>query len=360
MTSARQPAEAAVELTLHELRTFGQRVYEHLGVPGEDAAVVVDAQLDADLRGVDTHGLQRLPWYVGNLERGESNPAPSFQILRESPVHVLLDADRAIGQLACVRLMEATMAKAENTGMAVGATVNSNDWGCGAYYPRLAARRGFIAFATTTSIPTLAPYGSRSRVLGNNPMAFAVPRPEGEPIVLDMALTPVALGKVLRALDEGVPIPEEWGFRDADGQPTTDPSAALTGVVPTIGGYKGTGLAMMMNVLAGVLPGGFHSSEVGPGRRGQLFQVISPELFQPRQEFDERVEAMVAQIEAAEPLPGSPGVFLPGQPEQQRAEAASARGLVRYPSTVVAALSQLGERLSIDVPAGARARPRPE
>lgn len=350
MTAAER-VEEVVELGIDELRAFAGEVYRRVGVPADDAAVVVDVQLDADLRGVDTHGLQRLPWYVGYIERGENNPVPAIRTVRESPVHVLLDADRAIGQLACVRLMEATLQKAESTGLAVGATINSNDWGCGAYYPLLAARRGFVAFATTTSVPTLAPYGSRTRLLGNNPMAFAVPRADAEPIVLDMALTPVALGKVLRAMAEGTPIPLDWGFRDRDGSPTTDPAMALGGVIPAIGDYKGTGLAMMMNVLAGVLPGGFHSGEVAPGRRGQLFLVVSPELFQERAAFDERVEAMVAEVEAAEVLPGA-DVMLPGAPEQHRADAARMRGTVRYPPSVVAGLDEVAHKLGIGMPVG--------
>lgn len=319
MTPAER-VEELIEVGIDDLRAFAGEVYEHVGVPADDAAVIVDAQLDADLRGVDTHGLQRLPWYVGYIERGENNAAPQMRTVRESPVHVLLDADRAIGQLACVRLMEATLQKAEISGLAVGATVNSNDWGCGAYYPLLAARRGFVAFAT-------------------------------EPIVLDMALTPVALGKVLRAMAEGTPIPLDWGFRDRDGSPTADPATALGGIIPAISDYKGTGLAMMMNVLAGVLPGGFHSGDVAPGRRGQLFLLMSPELFQERAGFDGRVEEMVAQIEAAEVLPGAE-VMLPGAPEQQRAAAARARRTVRYPPSVVAGLGEMVQKLGIDMPVG--------
>jgi LDH2 family malate/lactate/ureidoglycolate dehydrogenase len=347
-------ADAAVEMRIDELRAFGCTAYGVVGLTSDDAETVVDVQLDADLRGVDTHGFQRLPWYVEHLRENRNNPRPRFDVLRESVVSVLLDADNALGQLACVRLVERLIGKAAASGLAVGATRNSNDWGCGAYYPSLAADAGFICFATTTSVPTLAPWGARTRVLGNNPMVFAIPRRDAAPVVLDMALTPVALGKVMRAMGEDEPIPEEWGFLDADGRRTTDAGAALAGVIPAIGGYKGTGLAFMMNVLAGVLPGGAHSGEVGPGHRGQLMLLISPSLFGETGPFVEGVESTVAQVKAAEPLPSGDGPYLPGELENRRGADARARGTIRYPRSVARELSTMAESLGIEVPAGLR------
>lgn len=338
------------ELSLHGLRAFGVDVYTKVDVPADDARTIVDVQLAADARGVDTHGFQRLPWYVDAIAKGESNPRPRMLVVRETPVSVLLDADRAIGQLACVRLMELTIAKGRESGLAVGASRRSNDWGCGAYYPLMAAREGLVCFATTTSVPTLAPYGSRTRMLGNNPMVYAVPRRDGDPIVLDMALTPVAIGKVLRANAEGNDIPLEWGFRDRDGRPTGDPRAALGGIMPAIGGYKGVGLSVMMNLLAGVLPQGAHSADVAPGGRGQLFWVLSPELFGDRDGFLDGVESVAAQMGAAERLPGEE-VYLPGEIEARSEAETRTRGTVVYPPSVVAALRACGESLGVDLDA---------
>jgi LDH2 family malate/lactate/ureidoglycolate dehydrogenase len=320
-------------------------------MPETDASRAVDVQLEADLRGVDTHGLQRLPWYVERLLKGENNPRPKLEVLKETPASLLLDGDNGLGQLVCPRLMELTLAKAEQAGLALGAVKNSNDWGCGAYYPMMAAKRGFVSFCTTTSVPTLAPYGSRTRMTGNNPMAFAIPRRNAPPIVLDMALTPVALGKVMRAQAEGKEIPLDWGFRDRDGRPTTDPATALRGVIPAIGGYKGTGLSLMMNLLAGVLPGGFHSGAVeNIGKRGQFFLVVSPTLFGEREPFLDEVESMVAQVKAGEPLPGVEEVFLPGEIEQRHYDEAVKRGAISYPNSVVSALRRLGDDLGEPLP----------
>ncbi len=351
--------DGPVELPLDALRRLGEAAYVRAGMDEADAALVVDVQLDADLRGVDTHGFQRLPWYVEHLESGRNNPRPDIRVLKETPSSVHLDGDNGVGQLVCVRLMERVIGKALATGLAVGAVRSSNDWGCGAYYPLMAARAGLVAFATTTSVPTLAPFGTRTRALGNNPMVYAFPRRGAEPIVLDMALTPVALGKVLRAMAEGQPIPQSWGFLDADGQPTTDPPTALRGVIPAIGGYKGTGLSLAMNVLAGVLPGSAHSSAVDVGRRGQFMWAVSPDLFAGAGGFAAGIEAMVGEVKAAEPLPGSPGAFLPGEIEAAHAAEARARGTVRYPRSVAEALATLAASLDIELPAAAGAKGGP-
>ena len=339
-----------VGIGIDDLRHLGRAAYEKLGVAPLDAETVVDVQLEADIRGVDTHGFQRLPWYIEYLRRGRYNPRPKLEVVRDASVSVLLDADGGIGQLACVRLMELTLEKARISGLAVGASRRSNDWGCGAAYPLMAARDGFVAFGTTTSVPNLAPYGSRTRLFGNNPIVVAIPRRSASPLVLDMALTPVALGKVLRAAAEQQPIPAGWGFLDREGRPTTDPEAALAGIIPAIGGYKGIGLAMMTNVLAGILPGGSHTSAVDVGQRGQLFLVVSPALFGDLDDFLDRVEEMVAQVRAAEHLPEAYGVFLPGELEDRHAEEVRARGTIRYPPSVAAELENMAQSLAIDFP----------
>jgi LDH2 family malate/lactate/ureidoglycolate dehydrogenase len=336
-----------VEVAVEPLRRFGRLAYEHAGMTPDDARLVVDVQLTADQRGVDTHGFQRLPWYVERLVKGENKARPVLRAIKETPVSLVVDGDNGLGQLICVRLMEMTLAKARTAGMAVGTLRNSNDWGCGGYYPMMAAAQGYVSFCTTTSIPTLAPYGGRTRMTGNNPMAFAVPRRNAPPIVLDMALTPVALGKVMRARAEGQPIPEAWGFLTKDGEPTTDPATALGGIIPAIGGYKGTGLSLMMNLLAGVLPGGFHSGAVEPSKRGQFFLVISPELFGDRETFFDEVESMAAQVKRSEPLPAVSDVFLPGELEQRQFDERVRRGSIPYPRSVVSELEALGASIGI-------------
>ena len=347
-------AEAAEVLSIEPLRAFGRAVYQACGVPSADAAFTVEIQLTADLRGVDTHGFQRLPWYAGHLREGRYNPTPSLAAIHETPVSLLVDGDGGIGQLAAARTMERTIAKASETGLALGALRNSNDWGMGAYYPMMAAAEGFVSFCTTTSVPTLAPFGARTRMTGNNPMAFAAPRASGPPLVLDMALTPVALGKVMRARAEGRAIPAEWGFRDLEGLPTTDPQTALGGIIPALGAvsaYKGSGLSLFMNLLAGALPGGEHSDAVQIGRRGQFLLVISPDLFGSASAFEAAVDEIWRQVKAADPLPGVAEVLAPGEQEQRTFEQRSADGRIPYPASTVRDLQQLAAELRIPLDA---------
>lgn len=343
-------ADANVLMPLEPLRAFGKAVYEACGVPPHDAELTVEIQLTADLRGVDTHGFQRLPWYAGHLRAGRYNPTPSLAAIHETPVSLLVDGDGGIGQLVVARTMERTIDKAKETGLALGALRHSNDWGMGAYYPMMAAAAGFVSFCTTTSVPTLAPFGARTRMTGNNPMAFAAPRASGPPMVLDMALTPVALGKVMRARAEGREIPEDWGFQDLEGQPTTDPATALGGIIPALGAvsaYKGTGLSLFMNVLAGALPGGEHSDAVQIGERGQFLLVISPDLFGEAAAFESAVDEIWRQVKAADPLPGVTETLAPGEQEQRTYEARTAAAEIVYPESTAQDLRRLSEELGI-------------
>lgn len=342
--------DASEAVPLEPLREFGAAVYEACGVPADDAAFTVEIQLTADLRGVDTHGFQRLGWYAGHLRAGRYNATPSLEVLKETPVSHVIDGDGGIGQLIVARTMQRTIAKAQQTGLALGALRNSNDWGMGAYYPMMAADEGFVAFCTTTSVPTLAPFGARTRMTGNNPMAFAAPRSAGPPVVLDMALTPVALGKVMRARAEGRDIPAEWGFLDLEGLPTTDPETAMSGIIPALGAvsaYKGSGLSLFMNLLAGALPGGYHSKDVNIGKRGQFLLVIDPEIFGDPETFVAAVDSMVEQIQAADPLPDVDEVFAPGEIEQRAFDERLADGCVVYPASTVQDLRDLSSDFGI-------------
>lgn len=337
-----------IELQVDAVRRFTRAAYTAAGMAPEDAETVTDNQLWADLRGVDTHGVQRVPWYWRWFKEGRCDPKTQMTIVRDKPTALVGDGNSGLGQLVATRFMQQLVTKATGSGMALGVLRNSNDWGCGAWYPNMAAEAGLVAMATTTSVPNLAPFGARTRLFGNNPIAFAFPRRGGErPIIYDGAITPVALGKVLRAKSESTTIPESWGFLDRDGKPTTDPQTALEGIIPAIGGYKGTGLAMVTNVLAGVLSGSAHSAAVDVGRRGQFFLLIDPDFLGEADDYYAAIEEMVAQVRAAEVLPGAQ-VFLPGEPEWRTFAARSESGKVPYPPSVVRGLDKVADELGIE------------
>lgn len=313
---------------------------------------MADNMLWADLRGVDTHGVQRVSWYLKWFDESLSSPDAQVEIVGEGPAFLVGDGHSGLGQLVATRFADRVIEKAGAEGVCLGLLRNSNDWGCGAWYPCRGADAGLVGFATTTSVPTLAPWGSRTRLFGNNPIAFAFPRRAPErPIVFDAALTPVALGKVLRAAAEGKEIPAEWGFRDHDGAPTVDPSVAMAGIIPAIGGYKGTGLALVTNLLAGVLSGSAHSAGVDVGKRGQFFLFVDPRAIGSLDRYEDAMEEMVVQMRAAgegdNALPGQE-VLLPGEPEWRNFDDRTRAGRVVYPASVVRSLDGVARRLGID------------
>lgn len=338
----------AAELPIDGVRAFTAAAFSAAGMRPEDADLMAGNFLWADLRGVDTHGVQRLSWYLNWFEQGICDPQATLEIVRERNTLLSGDGHHGLGQLVATRLVQQLIPKALEHGTCVGVLRNGNDWGCGGWYPNLAAESGLACIATTTSIPNIAPFGARTRLYGNNPIAFAFPRRDAPPILLDMALTPVALGKVLRAQAEGTELPAEWGFRDRDGNPTTDPGLALKGIIPAIGGYKGTGLAMITNILAGVLSGSAHSAAVEVGRRGQFFLLLDPDVVHPdgRDAYYDAMEDLVAQVRGVDVLPGNE-VFLPGEPEQLRLVARREAGVIRYPGSVVDGLRKVASRLGL-------------
>ncbi len=338
----------AAELPIDGVRDFTAAAFTAAGMAPEDAATMAENFMWADLRGVDTHGVQRLTWYLRWFEQGRCDPTSQMSVLREMPTLLSGDGHSGLGQLVATRFIQRLIPKAAEAGLCLGTLRNSNDWGCGGWYPHLAAQAGLACVATTTSVPNLAPFGARTKLFGNNPIAFAFPRHNDPPILLDMALTPVALGKVLRAQAEGIQLPAEWGFRDNDGKPTTDPEVALAGIIPAIGGYKGTGLAMITNILAGVLSGSAHTGAVDVGRRGQFFLAMDPAVIHPdgREAYFDAMEDLVSQVRGAEVLPGE-AVLLPGEPEQLRLQARTAAGVIPYPGSVIDGLKRTAVKLGL-------------
>lgn len=338
----------AAEIAVDAIKAFTADVFEAAGMARADAETVAENFLWADSRGVDTHGVQRIPWYLKWFDDGITDVKAQMEVLRERPTLLTGDGHSGLGQLVATRFVEQMIPKAKESGLCLGTIRMSNDWGCGGWYPWLGAQAGLAGIATTTSIPNLAPYGSRTKLFGNNPMAFAFPRRNDPPILLDMALTPVALGKVLRAQAEGTQLPAEWGFQDRDGNPTTDPNLAMAGIIPAIGAYKGTGLAMITNLMAGVLSGSAHTGNVAVGKRGQFFLFMDPDVVHPdgADAYYDAVEDLVSQVRAVDVLPGQ-AVFLPGEPEEQQRQKRLAAGKIRYPASVIDGLRKSATKLGL-------------
>ena len=235
------------------LRGYCVSVLTASGVERSCAEAVADALIDAELTGVSTHGVSRLAVYMQRMDAGVMSRENNIRIVRESTSTLVVDAGNSLGAAAAKFAMERCIAKAKETGCCFASVHSSNHFGTAAYYTRLAAAQDMIGFACTNLKGKIAPFGSAEPYMGTNPISVAAPS-DDLPVVLDMAPSVVALGKLILAQKLGKSIPEGWAL-DKDGRPTTDPAAGRAGSLVPIGGAKGSGLAIMVDVLCGILSG---------------------------------------------------------------------------------------------------------
>lgn len=318
------------------LREFTQRVFEHFGVPREDARVAADVLACADLRGIDSHGVARLVTYVDMLAAGRINPRPKPRIVRETPSTATFDGDNGLGLVVAPQANEIAMKKAENAGSGWVAVCNTNHFGIASYYPLAALERDLIGLAMTNSTKLVAPLWGAERMLGTNPLAIAFPGLEEPPIVIDLATPAVSYGKIEIARRRGESIPTGWAI-DKDGRDTTDPNAMVAGgaLLPLgsdreRGGHKGYALGMMVDVLSAVLSGAnwgpftppfalrqeLPARSVGKGI-GHLLGAWRIDAFIEAREFKRQIDDVVRTFRATKPAPGTPGPLIPGDPERE-------------------------------------------
>ncbi|MGE5483809.1 MAG: Ldh family oxidoreductase [Ignavibacteriales bacterium] len=326
MTKRRVSAQA--------LGSFCEAVLERHGVPRDDAALISDSLVKANLRGVDSHGVARLPAYVTRVRAGLMNAVTRVAILVDKPSLLLLDGGNGFGQVAASGAMRRIIEKAGKTGVAVAGLRNTNHFGMGAYFAMIPAASGMIGIAVSNAPPAMAPTGGSSPVLGTNPLSVCVPCGDGRHVVLDMATTVVSRGKVRLAAREGKKIPPGWGL-DASGLPTEDPGAVLKGGTLTpVGGPKGYGLAFVIDVLAGVITGAGFGPALkalddlsGHACTGNFLAAVSVESFMPPAEFFERMESFAAQVKGVARAPGVERVYLPGEIEWEAEQERSSGGI---------------------------------
>lgn len=323
-----------VVLSPDTARSFAASLFAAHGVPETDAVIVANCLIRADLRGVDTHGLVRIPGYLKRIEMGLVDPAPVLVPRRVAAAAAHLDGGNGLGFVVGTRATETAMEIAAESGLGLVGVSRSTHFGMAACYLLQAVEQGFAAFAFTNASPAMPPWGGRREMLGTSPFAAAVPNPGGIPFVLDMAPSVVARGKIRRAAREGKPIPEGWAL-DADGRATTDPDAALKGVVLPIGGAKGAGLSMLMDILGGVLTGAAFGGQVGdqykafdrPQNVGHFILLLRPDLFLPAHQVALRMTALVEAVKANPMAEGVDEILMPGEPEARCEAARLANGI---------------------------------
>lgn len=327
------------------------------GVAAAEADLVADTLVAADLWGHPSHGAMRAPWYLARLRTGVMRRDATPEWRMDGGAVALMDARDGIGQVATAAAMRAAIARARLHGVGVVAVRHSNHHGALGYYTRMAAAAGCIGLLATNASPAMPPWGGRRKLVGNNPWSLAAPAGRHPPFVLDLANTAVARGKIFDARQRGEAIPLGWAL-DAEGRPTTDPLAALEGVLLPMAGHKGYGIALAMEVLAGVLSGsGVLDDVAGPyqaerrSRCGHFVLALDIARFLPLEAFAARMEAWIARLKAAPLAEGAAEILYPGEAEA-RAEARHRKEGLPLAAATRRALEEEAARLGVALPAG--------
>lgn len=317
------------------------------------AEIVAQSLVEANLRGIDSHGVLRLPVYVQRLQAGLLNRDPQPRILKQTGAVALIDADQGPGQVGGVFAMDLATELAQEHGAGVVGVQRSAHYGAAAFYVMRAANQGYLALCMTNVEPDVVPYGGSQSALGTNPLAFAAPAPQGL-FVLDMATSQVAMGKVFLARESDTSIPDGWAVNES-GRPTTDPHAAKA-LLP-LGGPKGYGLAIMVEVLSGVFSGAGIIHSVGrmydewdrAQDVGHFSLALDPAKGAGREQFMERMGRLWEEIKATPPAPGFEEVLIPGELEE-RVRHERVQNDIPLPESVYAGLRTISRALGVETP----------
>lgn len=336
----------------HDLTRWTGSVLASLGYDPADAAYLAGTLVDANLRGLDSHGVIRLPIYARRIQSRLVDPVAKPVVHRGRGI-VRIDANGAPGQLAARLAVEELTDAARQNGVATAVVRGSSHFGTAGFYARALAERGFVAIVASNSEPIVVPFGGRKPLMGTNPIAFAAPGPDSV-LSLDMATSTTAMGKVLVAQSAGRTVPDTWGV-DADGAPSTDPSR-IVALLP-FAGPKGYGLAFMIEILAGALSGSAMTSGLGnqysdfdrPQNIGHWMLAVDIASLMPLDDFRARVAELCDQAHSAPTAPGFERVLVPGEPEELTRAERLAHG-IPVDTEVVAELTALGRSTGVSFP----------
>ncbi len=341
-------------IAARELEAFVARALEAVSVPRDDARNIAELMVRADLNGADGHGVFRLPQYVRRIKGGAVNLRPDIRVEREAPGMALVDGDNGMGHLVMRFATEKAIEKAKNAGIAWVGVKWSNHAGPASLYASMPIAHDMIGlYLAVGNANHLPPWGGIDMLLSTNPIAVGIPADKEPAIVLDMATTVAAYGKVKTAAQRGETMPEGWMI-DREGRPLTDPKRADEGFLLPIGGYKGYGLALVFGLLAGTLNGAamgrdvvdFNHDDVTPTNTGHAIVAISLAAFGDVADFKQRVDTLVRDIRASKRLPGVDAIRLPGEQSHAKREERMRLG-IPLPVPLHTSLNQLAAELKI-------------
>jgi LDH2 family malate/lactate/ureidoglycolate dehydrogenase len=320
------------------------------GIANDYADIIANCLVQADLRGVDTHGINRIPSYMARVREGVLDPKANPTIHKVTPVVAQVDGHNAFGFLAAHMGMSHAIEMAKEFGIGMVSIKHSNHFGMSAWIVQQAIDAGMMSLVFTNSSPALPVWGGRSKLMGVSPIACGAPAGKEKPFILDMAPSVAARGKIYKAYRRSEKIPPDWAL-DAEGNPTDDPGKALQGVMLPMGGPKGSALAIMMDVFSGVLSGSAFAGNVTnpydpskPADVGHFLIAIKPDLFMSLEDFKERMDYLHRSVVDSEKMSGVDRIYFPGEIEQLKQEERLRTG-IPYVDAEIKALNTEAERV---------------
>jgi LDH2 family malate/lactate/ureidoglycolate dehydrogenase len=349
------------------LRTFCEEVFTKLGVPKEDSKVTTDVLVLADLRGIESHGVARMPRYVTGLKKGHIKPTDNSRVVKETKATALIDGGQSLGQVVGHRGMQLAIKKAKDSAVGLVTVRNSNHYGIAGYYSLMALDQNLIGVSMTNAAPLVVPTFGKNSVLGTNPISVAAPAFREKPFVLDMATSVVPRGKLEVMERKGKPIPLGWAV-DETGKGSINPRRVLEAMAKRLGGgilplggegedfsgHKGYGLALMVDVLSGILSGaatglGVSADETRPNV-GHFFMALDPSAFRPIDDFKRDMDRLARELKDSPKAEGQSRIYVHGEKSFARAERHRREGIPMDPK-IVESLKKMGSELGVSWPA---------
>jgi len=338
------------------LREYFTELLTRRGIDQRDAEATIDVLLSADLRGIDSHGVLRLAVYLKRLDLGLMAKENNIKIEADSENFVVIDGGNYLGPVAAKLAMEKAIEKAQSRTIGLALVRNNHHYGACCYYTMMSAERDMLGFTTTNTVALMAPTGGKRRVIGNNPFSFAAPAGKYKPFVLDIAMSNVAAGKILLARKNGKPIPLGWAL-NKEGEPTQDAYEGFEGggMLLPVGGHKGYGMAVMLDILSGVLTGSAFGTQVkalqdyetkDPIGTGHMMAALNIDHIIGIDTFKRRMDQLIEEIKGCDRAKGVEEIFIPGEIEYRTFEKRSIEG-VPISKAVIEDINKLGAEVGM-------------
>lgn len=334
---------------------FVSELFQAAGTTKDDGELVADVLIKADLRGIKSHGVSRIPIYIKRMEMGLVQCRAEIKTIYETPVTAVIDGGYGLGQITATKAMRLAIEKAKKNGVGIVCMNKSHHYGIAAFYSQMAAEEDMIGFSCANTTALMAAPGGASKAIGNSPFSFAFPAKEQLPVIFDAACSAVAQGKIIVANMNGQKIPDNWAL-DPEGNPTTDPAKALKGFLLPMAGPKGYGIAVAMEILCGVLSGSDTGTHLGsiyndlenPQDCGNFFMAIDLKAFGDADAFKERMDNYILDMKNGKKANNTKEIFMPGEIELKKEMQALKDG-IEIEDDTFAPLVELAEKYHVNL-----------